>query len=103
MMWTLEEGVALARQVQAYLQHNKLNLNCALGGGVLMKGGSDKDLDLFLYRHKTGQPMPDSQAVISGMPSFSASEECDHHDYGDDKEVFRCVYNNKRVDLFFLP
>lgn len=46
-MWTLEEAVALVRQIQPTLHASRWHV--ALGGGVLNKGTSQKDLDLYFF------------------------------------------------------
>jgi hypothetical protein len=47
--WTLEEGVLLCRLVEQTVI--PAGYHCALGGGVLHRGESDKDLDIFIYPH----------------------------------------------------
>ena len=47
-MWTLTEALALIRDLQSQLK--PLHYHVALGGGVLNKGTSQKDLDLYLLR-----------------------------------------------------
>ena len=44
-MWTLEEAQKLINGMQAFAKD--YNYHVALGGGVLNKGKSDKDLDLY--------------------------------------------------------
>lgn len=44
-MWTLDEALALIRKMQPEIR--RFNYHVALGGGVLNKGRSDKDLDLY--------------------------------------------------------
>ena len=47
-MWTLQEALQLIRDLQPQLK--PLHYHVALGGGVLNKGTSQKDLDLYLLR-----------------------------------------------------
>lgn len=49
-MWTLVEALDLVKR----LNHANLHWNVALGGGVLNKGFSYKDLDLVFYPHESG-------------------------------------------------
>lgn len=44
-MWTLDEALNLIRALQPSTR--KFNYHLCLGGGVLNKGGSQKDLDLY--------------------------------------------------------
>lgn len=45
VVWTLEQGLALVRELQP--QTRTFNYHLALGGGVLNAGESRKDLDLY--------------------------------------------------------
>ncbi len=46
-MWTLEDALTLIRDLQPQL--HLLKYHVALGGGVLNKGQSEKDLDLYIF------------------------------------------------------
>jgi len=54
MNWTLDEGLSLVRALQK--DSRKFNYHIALGGGVLNKGTSDKDLDLYFMALDNGKP-----------------------------------------------
>lgn len=98
MMWTLEEAVALVRSLEPTAIKHGYHL--ALGGSVLMAGQSDKDLDLFLYPHKTTEcDYPEKVITLMGI---YVVEEKHHSIYGDDKLVFECRIRDKRVDIFCL-
>lgn len=45
-MWTLEEGLQVIRNIDPYVRD--FGHCCALTGGVLFKGVSDKDLDIII-------------------------------------------------------
>lgn len=98
MMWTLEEAVELVRSLEpAAIKHG---YHLALGGSVLMAGQSDKDLDLFLYPHKTTESdYPEAVITKMGICVIGARP---HEVYGDDKLVFECRIRVKRVDVFCL-
>jgi hypothetical protein len=49
-LWTLTEGIEVCRELEAALAPD---YHVALGGGVLHKGESNKDLDVLIYPHKT--------------------------------------------------
>jgi hypothetical protein len=53
LAWDLIDGLAFARAVEAEIQH--VGWHVALGGSVLHRSCSDKDLDLIVYPHaRTG-------------------------------------------------
>lgn len=52
-MWTLLQGLDMVRGLQPGLV--KVNWNVALGGGVLYKGESLKDLDLVFFPYDTSK------------------------------------------------
>lgn len=97
-MWTLEEAVALVRKLEPTAIQAGYHL--ALGGSVLMAGQSDKDLDLFLYPHKTTECDDPERAIV--LMGIYIVEERPHALYGDDKQVFECRIRDKRVDIFCL-
>jgi hypothetical protein len=53
-LWTLEDALPVARALEAFLLQHKCH--CAIGGSVLHKGSSGKDLDLFVYSHGDDSP-----------------------------------------------
>lgn len=102
-IWTLGTGVAFAQQVEKIL--GPLGFHCALGGSVLHKGESEKDLDIFVYPHRRGDgAAPD--ALISALKSglaVSGFQHRDHTHYGDSKQVYSAsTVFDYRVDFFFL-
>lgn len=97
-MWTLEQGIRLARRLEPIaIQHNA---HIALGGGVLHRDSSDKDLDIFVYPRKTTESF--SWTIL--LKAFGALHAAQRpHGYlGDDKLVFQTEIDGKRVDFFFL-
>lgn len=55
-MWTLEQGLTLVRHLQPLIRPTSYHV--ALGGGVLNKGYSDKDLDLYFIPFSEQGPDP---------------------------------------------
>lgn len=49
--WTLEEGLVVVRELEA--QCSRYGWHFALGGGVLLRGQSDHDLDVIVYPHSS--------------------------------------------------
>jgi hypothetical protein len=99
-VWTLEDAVAVARLCETELI--PAGYHCAIGGSVLHRGWSDKDLDLFIYPHYTGRENLIERANAISKCGIQFIEARDHTGYGDAKEVARYEYNGKRIDIFFL-
>ncbi len=103
-MWTLIEGIKFANELEEKIKRHYKHYHVAIGGSTLHKGLSAKDLDIFIYPHKTGQC--DRKYLDNALIEFGLSIKrlCTpaHKQYGDDKEVIEYVYNGKRVDIFFL-
>jgi len=106
-LWTLEQGVSVARKMEKILI--PLGCHCCLGGSVLHAGQSDKDLDIFIY--------PDKQAGFDGKAKRSEIEakfieekiailaSVPRKDDGPvywDKQVTIAEFNGRRIDLFFV-
>lgn len=103
--WTLENGLRFVQELEAFLcqhweSHEKGALvHCAIGGSVLHKGSSYKDLDVYVYSHQGDY---DHDEVVAELVTHYATDliECDF-EY-DDKDVRKAYINNQRVDFFFL-
>lgn len=76
--------------------------HCALGGSVLIKGESTKDLDLFIYPNnlETTTLKDEIRSELSRVFTFYAWEKCQHPK--DLKEVWKCRMDGKRIDIFFV-
>lgn len=55
-MWTLENALILIRELQKSIR--RWNYHVTVGGGVLNKGRSDKDLDLYFIPFSEQGPDP---------------------------------------------
>lgn len=98
--WTLEEGIALARRLEPIAI--ELNSHIALGGGVLHRGSSEKDVDIFVYpRDKSTafHPLPSVLLKAFGVSYFKETEASYKF---DTKKVFFAILDGKRVDFFFV-
>lgn len=99
-MWTLEQGLALARQLEPIaMQHNA---HVALGGGVLHLGGSDKDLDLFIYPRKSAESFPVEVLLKAFGATNILHRNAGYSSDGDEKKVYVTKIDGKRVDFFFV-
>lgn len=102
-MWTLEEGIAFARELEKYMDDW---FHTALAGSVLHKGESFKDVDIIVYPHNTQTFMEPETVVKQRLEKFGL--EFDHQriggdEYPDKKLVY--IYKTKegkRVDILVL-
>lgn len=108
-MWTLEQGVELIRSIQPAL-HDVL-WHCSLGGGVLNKGFSVKDLDLFMAPFESEPGAASASEVLALLGSWGPWEmiggeyESDHTAEAtltcyQFKVKFFLDPDKKRVDVF---
>lgn len=102
MEWTLAQGVEFCRSLQTFLR--PLGFGVALTGGVLLKGDSDKDLDLIVYPFK--KQTTNYERLRERLLEFGLSfVRLPNHGLGypdDGKDVQVWQYQGKRIDLFFL-
>lgn len=100
-MWTLQEARILCEQVEIALR--AMGAHVALGGSCLYRGSSDKDVDLFIYPHKT-TAFPSENLVVSSLCQigFKFMRELPREQYGDGKRVLQFEYQEKRVDVFMM-
>ena len=81
--------------------------HCALGGSVLHKGHSNKDLDVIVYPHdfqkRFGLQTEDVWSAITGYFAPTACGKVNKSKYRDDKDVrWLTTQDGKRIDFFFL-
>jgi hypothetical protein len=97
-MWTLETGLEVVRSVEQVVKD--LNAHCALGGSVLMKGESQKDLDIFIYPHDNhGYDRGKILAALTKL-GYPVQEQAEHKD-----EYAKTVHKHigdRRIDFFFI-
>jgi hypothetical protein len=99
MVWDLATGIVVARKVEAVV--TKHGGHCALGGSVMYKGASDKDLDIFVYPHDTGLPFKRG-AIIDGLNKIGFTHKYENKSPYITKDVEIFEYQGRRVDVFFL-
>jgi hypothetical protein len=80
MMWELSEGVALVRAIQTRVR--EFGYHVALGGGVLNRGGSDKDLDLYFHPMCNEEIKEDYIALVDFLRSIWGEAIPLGQDYG---------------------
>ena len=101
MKWDINRGIVIAQLIESIVV--KLGYHVALTGSVLIKGESDKDLDVMIYPHKTTSCSPREEVMEKMSQSgFGEFIHAKHTTYGDDKVVFITDFAGQRVDVFFV-
>lgn len=97
--WTLDDALALVREIQPRLHAKKWHV--ALGGGVLNRGESGKDIDLYVL------PFSDIETTEDVMPLlFTLWGAGDEIGYGESgiyaaKKKYTTV-DGRRIDAFVV-
>lgn len=115
IQWTLETAAPVARMVEGVALD--FGYHVALGGGVLYRGESEKDLDIFVYLHTTfdsANKVEIKRSPVQLMEQLQSvgftpltdkgkgSGACEGPQVGRYKQVFRALFNSRRVDIIFL-
>lgn len=101
-MIDLVEAVKIARHFEAVFVD--YGIHVALTGSILYQGFSHKDVDLFLFPHKTKETgCVDEVAVIKALERLDIRQWKfrDHRNYGDEKTVIKCQFDGVTVDLIW--
>lgn len=98
--WVLDEGVKLVRAI--YLEAANVGFQVTLGGSVLLKGTSVKDIDLFfLPKTKSSKPSDLIEALtkIWGSPTKIdlKYEDRTRRDIADEQEYLSTRFNPERL------
>jgi hypothetical protein len=102
----LQEGIEICREIEPLLVN--IDYHCALGGSLLYRGTSTKDIDIFIYPHQIKRQMNAlkiTKHLVNNLKDSVITE--DRVGYGDkenyrDKRVIKILYKNRRIDLFFI-
>lgn len=100
-MWTRETAFEFLTNLETFLSAN--GYHCALGGSVMYRGSSDKDLDVIVYPHirEDCPPVHELWQRLIGHLSPTKS----HLSKGscrDGKDVRVMLVGDRRIDFFFL-
>lgn len=94
-LWKIEDAIQFARTIEERIAPQ---YHVALAGGCLLRGFSDKDVDLIFYPHTTlATAEPDLILKDAGL---TVVQKCEFKYVG--KTVFECEQDGKRIDIFFL-
>ena len=103
-MWTFNQAIEVARELEPLAI--RCGYHTAIGGGVVQRGWSAKDLDIFFYISKT-EIGCDTNKLIELLKCIGFTEWIPRSDSiaeedQDRKVVFACARQGKRIDLFIL-
>lgn len=99
--WSLNEGLAVARILEPFAYSN--NYHVAMAGSVLIKGESEKDLDIFFYQRDNKIACTADEEVMKrlvAIPGFGNEYMKIPFKYGG-KTVYATTFFGKRIDIFF--
>jgi len=100
-MWTRETAFQFLEPLEKFLAGN--GYHCALAGGVMYKGTSDKDLDVIVYPHDRDNCIlvdvlwERLRGFLSPLKSFNSKGSS-----RDSKDVRVFYVAGRRIDFFFL-
>lgn len=101
-MWTRETAFQFLPPLESFLASE--GYHCALGGGVMYRGNSDKDLDVIVYPHTREKCISVDLlwARLAGFlrPSKTTKAAGSSRD-GKDVRVM-VLTDERRIDFFFL-
>jgi hypothetical protein len=83
---TLEEALPIVRDLEQKLI--PLGAHCALGGSVLHRGVSTKDVDIFVYPHNCTTPRNPEELIGILSSIFPNGHEATDGDYPHDRLRF---------------
>lgn len=90
-VWTLEDGLRLIRILQP--KAKEYGYHIALGGGVLNKGESKKDLDLYFLTLDNGKKTPACDNLVAWLEEM----------WGNGKDIDNYAKEDKVEDWFEEP
>lgn len=101
-VWILDDAISLCREIEPTLAVNGYHV--AIGGSVLRDGKSSKDLDIFIYPHRTTEccDIESIHGVLYSHHRMLHWRKHSHENYGDGKNVWSARRDGKRIDFFFL-
>ena len=102
--WKLDDGLALIRALQPLTR--KYGYHIALGGGVLNKGFSDKDLDLYFLPMGGSKVKANPENLVDWLIGmWGPGDEIEHNLYPAEPPYIQRLtfqYGKQRIDVFVL-
>ena len=100
-LWTMDQARQFCHKLNDHLV--SFGYGVGLTGGIILKGQSDKDIDVIIYPLKAQY---DFDAMYCSLPAFGLKYirlPNQNLGYADDnKRVEVWEFEEKRIDLFFL-
>ncbi len=104
VVWTLPEALVAFRMFQTIAHAHKSAL--AMGGSVINKGQSCKDLDIVVHP-MNGKEIVDPAEMVKALRAIGVTDWEDCSKYGakntdSDRMVCKSLFQGKRIDWFFF-
>ncbi len=100
-MITIEKGIEIARIVETVV--SAVGYHCGLGGSLLHKGQSEKDIDIFIYPHNGYELRPDALRNALRLARFTCRGNNGNSEFQDSKVIESWDYvGGYRIDFIFL-
>jgi len=98
---TLSLAVMIAKKVEEAII--PVGYHCALGGSVLHRGTSEKDVDIFIYPHCGRNLRPEDLRAALKSAGFKPVFKWGMTENSTDTKEIECWdYNDVRIDFFFV-
>ncbi len=106
ILWTLEQGLSLVRDLQPLC--HALSFHVALGGGVINKGESRKDLDLYFLPFDNEESSERGQLLkmlarrlgpLAPLSGDASQHYCSQSTY---RFKLKARSETQRIDIFIL-
>lgn len=101
MKYTIQDAIDAARLIEPELARR--GLHASVGGSLMYRGDSEKDIDLIIYRHNPGDaPMAQPVSASVEAAALVAGFTVDHQRSGSgrrNREVLVTWWGEKRIDL----
>lgn len=100
MTITLDQALPFVREVEAKLI--PLGAHCSLGGSVLHRGESTKDLDIFVYPHNDDRPKTPEELIATLKLLFPEGYEATDKSYPFDRRRFKAIHHTAEGGFWTL-
>lgn len=94
---TLETAVDVCRTVEAAVA--PIGMHCALTGGCLYRGGSEKDIDIIIYPHNPRE-RPADEAIVEALAAAGFTDRFVTDENYVNRIVWICGFKGMRIDFF---
>lgn len=100
-MWDAAQGLALARDMEEKLS-KRFACHFALGGSVMYRGSSEKDVDLIVYPHYTLAASHQKEFIVNEIQKLGFVPADDSFGNYESSRALVTTYNGRRVDFLFV-